>query len=350
MQNKNVVSTLHRWAIGFQVFFLLLSGGCIVDSRQESFWFTPLAEHKILELSGLEMVWVREAVFARDDRLQPVMTASQGGVYYLGGLDENDRSAITAIDALTGDLMWQHGYGYRSVIFASPSALYVGNSGGASVAMYDLGTGKAKWEISLPGTRGFIYLLVNDETLFAQTSPDKFFVVDATTGEIVQQMEGSGIFISGETVTYQRSIISSMLEAVDTSTQHLLWEIDVGDAFQMIPAFTEKAIFILSDIGGVYCVNRQTGQIEWNTQNIVLSNIAVARDRIYFLARNGELLELDIKTGKEKKLVQFDTEHFILNGEAHIGGYYVAYDTKTEMLFAYTGDSAQLFAFRIADK
>lgn len=349
MPNKKGCKKFHVSCVILIIFFLV--SGCNILST-EPYYYIPVATHQVSESLGLKEAWTHEKVFIQDNNLSPMMVASQGIVTFLGGLDRDDNSTITALGAREGTLQWQHEARIPTAIFASPFALYVGNSGGASVAKYALDTGRSTWQTPLPGTRGLAYLSVIEDDVHVQTGAthDKFFVLDANTGEIVRQMEASGLFMSTNGVSFQHSIFTNELEARDTNTQNLLWIVKMNHQFLMVPVFTEHEILVRTDVGGIYCLERETGIVKWQIENIAISNLVVAQDIVYFLTREGKLQGVDLRSGELKHYVQFDTDRFVLNGEAHIGGFNVAFDPKTEMLFAQLGDSAQLFAFQVSEK
>ena len=330
---------------------LLLVNGCNLWGT-EPYYYAPISSHTIIKSSYLSQQWVKENVFISEDNLSPMMVASQGKVAFLGSLDRNDTTAIIVLKANSGDLQWQQQFGIPTTIFASPFALYVGRSGGASVTRYDLETGSMRWDTPLASARGSTYLTVLDDIVSVQTSAsrDKFFILNANTGEIIKTIDGTANFLNSEGISFQRATITNQLNAINTSTQELLWSVKLDYAFHLAPIFTESEIFIRTDIGGIYCLERKTGTIKWHTENIAISNLAVAKGLVYFLTRDGKLQGLDLVSGEAKYLAQFDTDRFVLNGEEHIGGYHVAYDPATKMVFAELGDSAQLFAFQIVQR
>ncbi len=353
LDNHPVLYTIRILTLSW-VNIMILSSCSLIQVGQEIAWYKPLTTHTITEIQGLEQVWVKSDVFARQDDLRSVITASQGTIYMLGGLNENDRSGITALDARSGELLWQKGYGYKSAIWATSSALYVGVGGGATISKYDLKTGDIDWSKSIPNTRGFIYLYgnIDENEIYTVCDPDKFFILDAETGEIKHQVKGTGIFLSTPDVTYVRSEISSIIQAVQTDTWKLLWEVNVKDEVLQLPAFALGRIYLRTGrtLGSVYVLDGQTGQIQWNTRNEVVSNVSVVDNEVYMLTYDGKLIGVDAQSGTLKRLVQFDPAQFILNGEANVGGYDVFHDPKTGLLFAHLGDSAQMYAFKITNE
>ncbi len=311
-KNKHTVLTFR--IIYTCLMILLFLSGC------EPYNYTPVTTHEVTETLGLEEVWKRDNVFIGYSG-NPIMVASEGIIAFLGGLDINDQSTLTTLSAESGELLWQKGYGSPNEIFASSDALFVGQSGLAGVTKLDLTTGAIVWHTSLEA-RGLRNLTVLGDEIHVDTAAmtDKFFVLNATTGEIVRQ--------------------------VDTDTYLSFWNIEVDNQIFRVSVFTEDANLILED-GKIYCLEPTIGKVKWQTEYIAASNLVVAEDLVFFLTKDGQLQALDLQTGELRYFVRFDTDRFILSGEAHIGGYNVAYDPQTKLIFAQLGDSAQLFAFQI---
>jgi hypothetical protein len=69
---------------------------------------------------------------------------------------------------------------------------------------------------------------------------------------------------------------------------------------------------------------------------------------VYVISRDGQLLSIDNVGGKQTILAKFSSTPFILNGDVpYIGGYEIAFDDSTQMLYVLLGDSRQLFAFKM---
>lgn len=350
MRNKTRLFNLVTWPRPLLI-FLLFGSGCTSIFAQEPFWYDPLPPHEIEAQEELTNIWVRDHIFISDDDLSPMMTANQGVVSFLGGTDIRDGISINVIDAITGDMKWQRKYGIPTSIVSSSSDLYVGASGGASVLKLDLITGNLIWETKLPKTRGLSYLSLDNDKLYVQTTAttDTFFVLNTSTGEIIRHIQGTMVFLSTEKFIIQRSIISNEVDMINSETQQIIWTAKLGYGFSMLPIFTEREILILTDLGGIYCLERDTGNIKWHIENIAISNIALGENIVYFLTRDGKLQGANLQSGDLKSLVEFNTDRFVLNGEYHIGGYNVIYDQEMKIIFVHLGDSAQLFAFQISE-
>ena len=136
----------------------------------------------------------------------------------------------------------------------------------------------------------------------------------------------------------------------DPNSKEIEWESDIKGYIRMSPHFTKDAIYIRTGeiMGRTYAIDRDNGKTLWETDGDIVSDIAYSpeKERIYILTRDGELLSVDTNSGNTRTLIQFSNPPFILNGEQQVGGYEVAYDESTRMLFVALGGSRQLFAFR----
>lgn len=80
-------------------------------------------------------------------------------------------------------------------------------------------------------------------------------------------------------------------------------------------------------------------------QGDIISNVAITQSFVYGLSKDGNLLRLSPETGQQETLTAFTGAPFV---EYEFDfSYYVAVDPKTNILFVYLGDSAQLYAFQL---
>jgi len=99
--------------------------------------------------------------------------------------------------------------------------------------------------------------------------------------------------------------------------------------------------------------DRQIGDVLWNKHNTSsssVSNIDTTETTAYALTSDGQLVGYDLRTGEVVTLVQFDPRSFPSNDpERYAISYSVAVDKNLGLIYAYLGDSKQLFAFKIVD-
>ncbi len=76
----------------------------------------------------------------------------------------------------------------------------------------------------------------------------------------------------------------------------------------------------------------------WETDEIVISNVAIANEFAFFLTESATLIGLNTATAEQTVLVQFTSGNVHLQADR---GFYVAANENNQ-LFAYFGDSRQL--------
>lgn len=283
-----------------------------------------------------------------------MMVASAGKVLLIGGLSKDGGERLICLDGTSGKVAWEkvdqrhEQRGSLSAISAIPGELYAGYGGVPSVKKLDLSTGDVFWSQTLSG-RGLLYLFMLEKEVQISTSPEWFSRLNAKSGEVIENVKGREIFISTPKITVS-PILMNELQAEETATGKLIWRIGLDGELRMAPVFTEDLIYLRSGrtMGSAYEVQSSTGEILWQTDDNVISNIVVspAKNLAYFLTRDGKLWGIDIDTGVITTLIEFSNGPFVLNGEDIVGGYELAYDPTTRTLFILLGDSRQLFAFK----
>lgn len=315
---------------------------------------TPSVHHTPLKISGLSEIWSIPNIYAEQAYYMPKMVANAGKVVLVGRMLNDEEDKLICLGGSSGRVAWERGdpehreRGYLSAISATPSNLYIGYGGVPSVKKLDLSTGDVLWSQSLPG-RGLLYIFVIGDEVQIVTTLEWFTRLNADNGEMIEKVNGRGILFSTSQITFS-PILRNNLQAEDTITGKLIWRVSLDRELRMAPLFTDDIVYLRSGetMGGVYAVQRSTGNILWKIDNIVISNIAVspAKRLAYVLTQEGKLLGIDIDTGVSTTLIEFSNGPFTLNGEEIVGGYELAYDQTTGSLFILLGDSRQLFAFK----
>jgi hypothetical protein len=78
--------------------------------------------------------------------------------------------------------------------------------------------------------------------------------------------------------------------------------------------------------------------------------VAATETTLYLITKDRKLLGLDTRSGQIISSIQFKVIPSTLNNVRYsTGGYYVAVDQDAGLVYAYLGDSQQLFAFKIVD-
>ena len=117
-----------------------------------------------------------------------------------------------------------------------------------------------------------------------------------------------------------------------------------GERFLVALGMTNNILLVErgsgSSSGKVVTLNGQNGTVIWETEQNVVSNVAVDGSAAFFLTTSAELIAYDLETGQKVGFAQFSGGD-VFQGESR--GCFVA--ASTGMVFVYFGDSRQLFSF-----
>src|SRR5688572_20122380 len=103
-------------------------------------------------------------------------------------------------------------------------------------------------------------------------------------------------------------------------------------------------------MGKIYALDKRTGNLLWNIDAHVLSNVGTNKSQIYFLTNDGYLKVLDLNTGQEITKLEFSPTSLEPNSPPSgniIGAYYLWVDTENSIVTISFGDSCQLAAFKV---
>jgi outer membrane protein assembly factor BamB len=223
--------------------------------------------------------------------------------------------------------------------------LYVGCSGNTYVVKYDL-NGDKLWSTPLRGP-GIRYMYLIDDQLQVSTSLDELVGLNTSDGK------GTLLHSDDQIVIFSTLAVSYVdlngLRAVDNNTKTVLWNTEWDGLFWLAPVFLADVILFRTGIemGRIYGIDRASGATLWRTDENIISNIAYSPTKatVYALSRDGQLLAINPISGEQSILAEFSSVPFILDGE--VGGYELAFDDTTQLLYVLLGDSRQLFAFQI---
>jgi outer membrane protein assembly factor BamB len=276
---------------------------------------------------SFRIIWDRPGVFIGISWGDLNLAAYGSRVIFLGSLDIGKSSSVIALDALTGEFVWETNPKPPSTIFVSQDGLYVGEAGGGSrVTSYDLDTGEIRWSKLFLNSSGVESLIVYKNQLHAYIAPDMHKILNTLNGKIIT------------------SILPTPPPFFDSTV--------CGDIYQ-VPIYTDDTIYFRTgrnlEVGNVCAVDISTGELRWKSDLSVVSNVVASDDAVFILVESGDLLALNPATGVEISPLEisFSNKPFILyKPYIEVGNYFVAYDAENDILLAYLGDSRQLFAFK----
>jgi outer membrane protein assembly factor BamB len=336
----------HKYS--FTILAITISSIMIVNcSSQPAFPKSTIAHIANVEEESTEVLWSVNEVYAQQNDFQPMMSASSGLVCVLGDLVYPPQNTFTCLDSTAGTMAWQKAMGTPNGILLDSDGVYVSQGGIAKVSKFDH-TGELDWKLSLTeSTVKYMYLFNDQIQLFLL--PEKFMVLEKDSGSQVAVVDGERIIYGTGT---ERFVVKYSLESRSFDLEQINWQLDISSSnLRLAPLFTENLIFVRTGRvkGTLLALDRATGQIFWKTDNTIISNIGYwpARNVLFAFTESGQLLQINMENGEQSVLLNFSPESFILNGDAVVGGYELAFDESKNILFILLGDSRQLFAVKL---
>ena len=309
--------------------------------------YSPKVSHDTVQMEKekVNLIWSKDNIYTVWSTFDSTIDASNNMICYLGGLDSSIDNDVVCMNSMNGEILWQKYSGIHDSIAVTSNAVFVIYSSNTGVRRYD-SSGKIIWSKNLSGT-GSNYLYVIGDQLQILTVPERFWVLDFDGNEI-KKISGDKVFISTSEGTFAES---NGIQLLETNSGEVIWKYNnLHDVLEMAPLFIDTKILVRTgqESGSIYALDRKNGVFLWKTDNNIISNVVYSpsKKKIYALTRDGKLLAIDENDGKADTIAEFSSVPFVLNGEANVGSYQLAYDLNENILFVSLGDSSQLFAFK----
>ena len=199
---------------------------------------------------------------------------------------------------------------------------------------------------------GLIYnIFATENNLYAFTKSGRWltFSVEDGTYNLSEPFPPYLPFLVDDGVMYLYEGQEFKAKEVDTSS--ILWEYSITDDFD--PIFTDNILIILEQKGNIYGLDKHTGELLWNINSQVISNVATDESHLYFFTNDGYLTILDINTGQRIERLEFSSASYELNSPPSgniIGAYNLWVDSQNDIVVVSFGDSCQLMALKIQNK
>lgn len=263
--------------------------------------------------SRLNLLWSQSNVPGAKNYVFFEMAATNGVLFYIGSKEQGILKEVKAVDGKDGTTVLWHtsgpGSGSPRVLYATPSAIYIGGVG--AVAAYDILTGGQFWSKSFPFQRNIIYLQVINDLVYVEATSGSRFLLQADSGE--------GIVNWKVHPNFREEYFQDKILTVDTE-------------------------FSLAS-GHIDAIDENTGSILW--QEDTSSNVVVTQSEVYaVMARNNELKLVGFQPRSGEVDVTIKFEPYISHPYPY-PPFHIAVDEQTDMLYVFLGDSNQLFAFKI---
>lgn len=326
--------------IEFLICMVFLSGCMQPDTEK------LLVVHSVSTAKGIELLQTLHSVYALQNDFQPTIAGSSGLVCILGDITYPPQSKVNCLDSLTGKLNWQKDIGTASGIIMAPDEIYVTYGGRPGVERYDF-AGNSSWSRSLTGT-SVVYAYLNKNHIQLFMHPERYLLLDKRTGEIVEEQKGKEIIFSTDTSSYVRSF---GIESRSKDLSQLYWHMKLPNDIRLAPIFTEDSIFLRTGRthGSIICVDRKTGDILWETDDHIISNIAYSSglNTLFALTNEEELVAIQQATGEQSILANFSPD--FPSGDEPWEQFEITFDEESELLSVLLGDSKQLFILHVKD-
>jgi outer membrane protein assembly factor BamB len=230
-----------------------------------------------------EMLWkvqTEEMIFS-----SPV---SKNGVVYIG----NFTGYLHALDARTGAARWR---------FTADAAAATPNS--TPVPATATPSSTPVWERALSGHYSINSIAVSDGVVYAGSSDNNLYAIDATTGRERWRFTTMGSIYSTPVIVAGVVYVGSYdhhLYAIDAATGTERWRFAAGGSSVSSPLLVNGFLYVGSLNGGYYAIEAATGTERWRFQterSIEALSPSFAHGIVYIASRHGALYGIDAQTG-----------------------------------------------------
>lgn len=306
----------------------------------------PTTLHDIEE-SELQLLWMRSDVFALQNNFDTQISAGSGLLCVLGDVEYPPEKAISCIDGISNEVKWQKAPGNAMGILVASDGVYVTYKGfSPGIDKYDH-EGGLIWSRTLTGN-GIIYFYHYNNLIELFLHPERFLILSAEREDEIENTKDVEVILKTSTEVFTKN---AYLESKDLNSEKVNWSLEIGNSIRLKPLFTDDYIFLRTGrvLGSTLAVDRKTGNILLNTEKNVISNVVYLpkTNQAVVLTENGVLLAIDMASEQQTQLADFSNPPFVLNGDANVGGYELAFDEEQSILFVLLGDSRQLYAFQV---
>ena len=304
------------------------------------------APKHILETNAeFEMLWSSSDLHLSYNNRRPNMVGAPGRIILLGSISGDlPTGKLNGLDSLTGKTVWQYPGASLGEIIADGESLYRGTSGTATLISYDVKNGEVLWSTRLPQAQSTSEIYLAENKIFIHTNDFQWFVLDEDGGIIDSRSETNRTFLKISDVLYMEDVYA--IKAIDYSSQKELWQLDLGASYTNSPIFDGDTIYLktVGDTAFIYSINRHTGSVNWKMSEVVLSNLYLMGDKMYFINGDNKLTVLDKLSGNEILNAKISPS---LDLNEPNGSYFVSGDSTNKILALYFGDNDQLVGLKI---
>lgn len=258
---------------------------------------------------------------------------------------------LQALNTKLGRQLWEidlpQRVGVHSLLIEE-RRLYVGIDW--EIQAYDLANGQLLWQTpGEPIQRTRYELVWSNGTLInystvLQEDYSLMSVYNPSTGTLLQQEKVSAFpLLTTAKVEYRGSC--DQLSAINIPSKKVKWQTRLSGCPQHKPVLIDSSLLVATysdyrSIAGLHLISTVDGRVIWYAlEDDLVSNFAIIDRTVYTIRRNGDIVGLDLDSGQEIGVIQFNTDQTDPSQNA----YWLAANER--QLFAYYGDSRELIAF-----
>lgn len=157
----------------------------------------------------------------------------------------------------------------------------------------DARSGNLLWKFTTEGWVDSSPAVVNDMVYFSSRDGN-LYCLNAQTGQLLWKFTTGGTdcsspVVSEDTVFCASGAPNKFIYALDAQTGTEIWRTDTDQMVYSSPALKGDRLYIGSNDGHIYCINKDTGQLSWKYHTrggIYFSSPAIDDSRLYLAAGN----------------------------------------------------------------
>ncbi len=259
-----------------------------------------------LDAATGDVLWQYDVVNHVDD----AVTWYEGKVYIAA-------DSAWCLDAVTGDRIWSYKESYGIKMNGTPAVAdgiayftFVPDYNSRKVCAVDAETGEEIWVTEIPYyTTGCVTLY--EEMLFVPTFQGKLYALDISTGLIIWENSDSeqGYWDSSPVVVDDVIYISGFdgkIRGIDAVTGNTLWESEISVGTRYIaatPAYCDERLYFADQVDSFHCLDALTGNSIWTAPGVQHGSSGIAEGTVFYgegADRNyGRVVALSRDSGEE---------------------------------------------------
>ena len=232
------------------------------------------------------------------------------GIVYIGSSDER----LYALDALTGELFWSNKAAGRLNASAVVSDEVIGiSSQGRATQIFDAVSGRHRLDFNMAG-ESIAPPLLDDEFVYAVDNRGAVVGIDWSKHELPFEKTARWV----RTQLYVWQLVGSL-----PPPKGYVWNFrQLSQRFKAAPALGHDRIFVVSDTGALYALDRSDGRLAWEfqTNDRVIGSPSVAGDTVYLGDASGVIYGIDSLSGEERWRFAVDDGDGIVSTPVISGG------------------------------